>query len=393
MTDSRAVLLLVLGLVASDWGGAPRVSFPSAGPSDPHATARTRALFANLREVARDHVLFGHQDDLAYGVSWWDEPGRSDVRESAGSYPAVFGWELGWLESGGATSLDKVRFDRIRLWMVDAYEMGGVNTASWHLNNPVSGGSAWDTSSAVAAILPGGPQHPKYVAWLDRLGAFFGSVRTADGEPVPIIFRPFHEMGGGWFWWGRGHATPEDYRALWRFTVEYVRDYKGVHNLLWAYSPNGLRDVGRDGYWTWYPGDDYVDVIGFDDYSTLEPGSRGNDVAGMAADLAWLVARAGEHGKIPALTETGYQGIPDSTWWTTRLLAAITADPGAAGIAWVLVWRNANAELDRAGHYFAPYAGHPSAADFARFRNHPLILFADELPDLYRASPDSTVTH
>lgn len=389
MSAARGVLVAFLSLSVPIWSVTAQTSTRRTGPSDPHATARTRALFGNLRAVARNHVLFGHQDDLAYGVQWWDEPGRSDVRESAGSYPAVFGWELGWLEGGGPTSLDKVHFDRIRHWMVEAFEMGGVNTASWHANNPVTGGSAWDTTSAVAAILPGGSEHDKYVAWLDRVAAFLGSVRTPDGRPVPIIFRPFHEMGGGWFWWGRGHVTPEDYRALWRFTVEYVRDRKGVHNLLWAYSPNGLRDVGRDGYWTWYPGDDYVDVLGFDDYSSMEPGSRGNDVAGMSADLAWLVGQAAARGKIPALTETGFQGIPDSTWWTGRLLAALTADPRAAGIAWVLVWRNANARLDRAG-YFAPYAGHPSAADFARFRDDSLILFAADLPNLYRVSPDTT---
>jgi mannan endo-1,4-beta-mannosidase len=146
--------------------------------------------------------------------------------------------------------------------------------------------------------------------------------------------------------------------------------------------------VGKDGYWTWYPGDDYVDVIGFDDYSTLEPGDRGNDVAGLAADLAWLVRQARERGKIPALTEAGFEAIPDPKWWTNRLLAAFTARPGAVGIAWVLVWRNANAKLDRAGHFYAPYPGHPSALDFARFRQHPLILFADELPDLYRVRRD-----
>jgi mannan endo-1,4-beta-mannosidase len=200
-------------------------------------------------------------------------------------------------------------------------------------------------------------------------------------------------MGGGWFWWGRGHTSPEDYRALWRFTVEYLRDRRGVHNLLWAYSPNALHDVGKDGYWTWYPGDDYVDVLGFDDYSTLEPGDRGNDVAGLAADLAWLVRQAGERGKIPALTEAGVEGIPNPNWWTDRLLAAFTAEPRAPGIAWVLVWRNANAKLDRAGHFFAPYAGHPSALDFARFKDHSLILFADELPDLYRVPRDTAGDH
>jgi mannan endo-1,4-beta-mannosidase len=113
----------------------------------------------------------------------------------------------------------------------------------------------------------------------------------------------------------------------------------------------------------------------------------------LAADLAWLVRQAGERDKIAALTEAGVEGIPDPNWWTGRLLAAITARPGAAGIAWVLVWRNANATRDRAGHFFAPYPGHPSAPDFARFRNDSLILFADELPDLYRVPRDTAGNH
>jgi mannan endo-1,4-beta-mannosidase len=377
-----------LAIAAAVQGCAPPPDPAAAGgPAaaalvDPAATPATRALFHNLQAVAREHVLFGHQDDLAYGVQWWDEPGRSDVRAVAGAYPAVFGWEIGRLEQGHEASLDNVSFDRIRDWMVEAYRMGAVNTVSWHGDNPVSGGDAWETTAAVAAILPGGERHALYTEWLDRLAAFFLSVRTPEGEPVPIVFRPFHEMSGGWFWWGAGHVSPEDYRALWRFTVEYLRDRKGVHNLLWAYSPNALSDFGgeRERYWTWYPGDDYADILGFDDYLAL---SRPGGVASLASDLAWLVAQAEGRGKIPALTETGAEGVPDPEWWTGKVLGALTGDPAARRVAWVLVWRNANEERDRAGHFFAPYPGHPSAADFVEFREHPLILFADELPDLY----------
>ena len=58
-------------------------------PIDENATKETKALYHNLKELAKTNVLYGHQDDLAYGYSWWAEPGRSDVKESTGSYPAV----------------------------------------------------------------------------------------------------------------------------------------------------------------------------------------------------------------------------------------------------------------------------------------------------------------
>lgn len=63
----------------------------TVAPSDPKATPETRALFRNLHCLTPRAILYGHQDDLAYGVSWWAEPGRSDVREVTGAYPAVYG--------------------------------------------------------------------------------------------------------------------------------------------------------------------------------------------------------------------------------------------------------------------------------------------------------------
>jgi mannan endo-1,4-beta-mannosidase len=79
-----------------------------------------------------------------------------------------------------------------------------------------------------------------------------------------------------------------------------------VHNLLWAYSTNSLGDFARDEYWTWYPGDDYVDVLGFDDYFTLTSSASADPVGTMAAYLRWLVEQAERRSKIPALTETGF---------------------------------------------------------------------------------------
>src|SRR5215208_4451585 len=78
----------------------------AAGPIDGRATAETRALYFNLRRLAREHVLFGHQDDLAYGYDWVAEPGRSDVLESSGSYPAVYGWEVSGLETSSSRNID-----------------------------------------------------------------------------------------------------------------------------------------------------------------------------------------------------------------------------------------------------------------------------------------------
>jgi mannan endo-1,4-beta-mannosidase len=390
-----ATLLAALALAACRTGGAAR---PLGGAAeagrverlvDAHATAETRALFVNLRRLAGRRVLFGHQDDLAYGHDWVGEPGRSDVKDVAGVYPALYGWELSNLERGLPNDLNGVDFARMREWIVDAYRRGGVVTLTWHMSNPTTGGSAWDTTAALATLLPGGANHARYVAWLDRFADFALALRASAPRGgtvlVPLIFRPFHEMSGGWFWWGATHASPGDFQRLWRFTVEYLRDRRGVHNLLWAYAPNALFDYGASRYFTWYPGDGYVDVLGVDQY-WQPPGTTWvpADQAGALADaLRFVVHAADARGKLAALTETGYETIPDSTWWTHALLAAVGRDSLTRRIAYVMTWRNGNRARMRREHYFAPFPGQASARDFVRFRADPLVAFEDDLPALY----------
>jgi mannan endo-1,4-beta-mannosidase len=397
--DSRLIATLVL-LVLADacWPVGPSASphppipsFPLNSPIDSRATPETRALFLNLRRLAREHVLFGHQDDLAYGYAWVAEPGRSDVKESSGSYPAVYGWEVSGLESDSPRNIDGVDFQRMRGWIAEGYRRGGVITISWHVNNPLTGRNAWDTTSAVATVLPGGARHEHFKASLDKLAAFLGSLRApprdgAADAPIPVIFRPWHELTGGWFWWGVPHTKGDEFARLWHFTVEYLRDVKGLHNLLYAYAPNAAGPTGVDTYMAGYPGDAYVDVLGYDRY--LDPPVSEAQMQGFTRELSWVVRQAESRGKIPALTETGMNAVRDSTFWTGRLARIIEGDSVSRRIAYVMVWRNANRAARNDEHFFAPYRGHSSEQDFRRFKADPLFLFEDALPNLYR--PAST---
>ena len=367
---------------------------PALKLSDPLATAETKALFKNLGELAKTKVLYGHEDDLAYGVHWKGEEGRSDVKDVTGSYPAVYGWDLGDLSVDGATeNLDGVSFADMKRWIVDTYKKGAVTTVSWHLRNPNTGDSSWDTTAVMKDMLPGGSAHESYKKSLDIAAGFLADLKNdeGNGEAVPVIFRPFHEWNGWWFWWGtrRGDAYDkqhdQDYIELWRFTADYLRKEKQLHNLILAFSSNSLSEFDNydKDYWDRYPGDDYVDVLGFDDYFTLQ-GQYGHDdgVAKMTEFLAWLNAEASERGKLSAFTEGGMEGLKEAKWFTEMLLKSIEADPGAQGISYVLTWRNASNKT-HPGHFYAAYPDHPSAADFKAFRDHPMIVFEDELPDLY----------
>ncbi|WP_353125629.1 glycoside hydrolase family 26 protein [Parapedobacter pyrenivorans] len=339
-------------------------------------TPQTAALLNALKTISGKHILLGHQDATAYGVDWSAEPGKSDVKSTTGSYPAVYGWDVGHLEIGKSSNLDNVSFDSMRTRMIEAYERGGINTVSWHSTNPVNGSSAWDTTRySVSEILPGGKHHDTLNDYLRHLAVFFSSLKTADGTPVPIIFRPFHEHTGSWFWWGAAFCTPQEYIALWQYTADYLRNESGLKNLLMAYSSSTI--VTEANYLERYPGDDYVDIVGFDDYC------MGNELSykdRMVSSLRILTKIAADRNKVPAITETGYEQIPNPKWFTQVLYPTIKEYP----IAWVLLWRNA---INRPNHYYVPYPTHPAAEDFREFYRLQTILFEDGLTSLHIYQP------
>ena len=352
---------------------------------DSLATENTVALFNNLKSFTVDKVLFGHQETTAYGVGWKNDStgNKSDVKEVCGDFPAVYGWDIG--DIGGASNLDGVHFFEIRSLIKSAFERGGINTISFHQDNPVTGNHAWDTTPAVSQVLPGGSSHAKYLQRLDLVAEFIKDLKGDDGSFIPVIFRPYHEHNGDWFWWGKGPCSEQNFIALWQFTVNYLMNEKNIHNILYAFSPDRSRikdPANTTEYLYGYPGDDYVDIIGLDNYWDL--GSHWNSAPAseqapsLIKSLEAIVQLADERNKIPALTETGLDKLTFASWWTERLLAGLNANETTRRIAYVLVWRNANTE-----HFHAPYPGQASATDFVKFYNNPRTVFESDLPDMY----------
>lgn len=344
-------------------------------PADRQATKETFALYKNLKKLLHKGIMFGHQDDLAYGVGWKYVARKSDVKEVTGDYPAVYGWELGRLETDQPVNLDSVPFDKMRQFISEGYSRGGIITISWHLNNPLTGKTAWEPApGTVVSILPGSEKHALYKSWLDKVANFLLSLKGKNGEYIPVIFRPFHELNGNWFWWGGDHCAPEEFKRLWRFTVSYLRDEKNIHHLLYAYNTD--RFSSMEEYLLKYPGDEWVDVIGFDIYQRKK-GAEGNDefIRDMDKMLTALEQIAGDKNKIPALTEFGYGQVPDSSWWTKVFLKALQPHK----ISYALAWRNAGMKPGGPAEYYLPFKGQASEKDFVEFYKDEKILFQREV--------------
>lgn len=357
----RATLFLSLLLL---FGGSLSAQ---QGPVDKQATTETINLFHNLKKLPARGFLFGHQDDLAYGVGWKYIPGRSDIRDVTGDYPGLYGFELGRLELDHPVNIDSVPFDKMKGFIRQAYERGGVITLSWHLNNPLTGGTAWQPApGTIASILPGGSKNELYKSWLDKIASFLGSLKGPHGEPIPVIFRIFHELNGDWFWWGGKNSTAEELKQLWHFTVSYLRDEKGLHNLLYAFNTD--RFSSPEAWLEKYPGDEWVDVMGFDIYQRQDNATFMQELDKMTTILEKIAA---DHHKIPALTEFGYNGLPDSLWWTRTFLEVLRQHR----LAYVMGWRNAGGRDAQHFEFYVPYRGQSSAPDFIRFYEDPQTLF------------------
>ncbi len=340
--------------------------------SDPQATKETQNLYRNLKKLSVKAYLFGQQDALAYGVTWKYQDGRSDVKDITGDQPGLVGWDLSHIENGSAVNIDTVPFIKIKQYIRKSYAKGAAVTISWHGNNPMTGKTAWDPEpGTVASILPGGSKHKVFTAQLDKIAAFLGRLKGSHGEAIPVLYRPFHEFTGSWFWWGTKDATPEQFKQLYRFTVNYLRKTKHLHNLIIIYN-TGTEFNNSIEYLARYPGDDVVDMLTFDTYERTDPATDKSFATDLSTRLSVIEKIARDKNKIAALGEVGYNGVPYATWWTGVLAPALEGHH----IAYVLLWRNAGYKSnDKSTEYYVPYKGQVSEADFVKFYQLPQTIF------------------
>lgn len=150
--------------------------------------------------------------------------------------------------------------------------------------------------------MPGGEKNEVFKAYLDTI-AFYAN--ALEKENIPVIFRPFHEDTGGWFWWGSAN-TAESYRSLYAYTRDYLES-KGVHNMLYVYSPNGPLETEAE-YMSRYPGDAYVDILAFDYYNDFNtyPAEADTSFFDHLDQTCQVVSSlAKQHNKLAAISETG----------------------------------------------------------------------------------------
>jgi mannan endo-1,4-beta-mannosidase len=352
---------------------------------DPYATDETVALFYNLRKLSQSKFAIGQQDafNAFYGVS-----GNSDIRKTTGNDPALLGSDFMFITDKSNNGLSNNWFYQQEIIITDdvkeAYSKGMINVFCWHLREPNNEDSFYASdmtpeqkNTAFRSILPGGSKHDWYKLKLDKVASVISNLKDNNNKLIPVIFRPFHEFDGNWFWWGANYCSPQEYKTVFQFTVDYLKNTKNVHNILYSFSPDNTYTT-TSAYLSRYPGDGYVDVLGMDNYGDFNnQGVNGSNTAN--SKLKYLSDLAIEKKKIAALTETGYRvtsttpAIPN--WFSTYLYDAMTKNN--VQLAFVMFWNNGN------GGYYVPTPTASNASDFNSFASKPKSVLQNTLPNMY----------
>jgi mannan endo-1,4-beta-mannosidase len=341
---------------------------------------KTVTLYNNLKIVQNSsYFLFGQEFFNSFKYSSGSAHGDktySDSREVTGAYPVVLGSDFHYY-------LDKSETERgyhteAVKW---AYQQGFIVTFDWHIS--ARNTSSYTCSGSPANLAKNIANEIQMaiaigtLAELDKVIAIINNDLVVNGENIPIVFRPLHEMNGNWFWWGAACSgfTPTDYRALYQLTVDYVK--ARTNNVLFCWSPNS--PVNSSILSNYYPGDAYVDIVGLDIYEiTADP---------FRQYMGALVDFAGVHNKVAVLSETGYRndtgnGDAAAKYWNDSVLPAIVNDPSgkALKIAWALTWINSSWS-----HPYVPHANSTSTAkqSFINFKNSKHVVFSDKAETMY----------
>jgi mannan endo-1,4-beta-mannosidase len=345
---------------------------------DADATDKTKALYNNLMLMqGSKHILFGQEFFNSFRYSSGSPHGEkdySDAKEVTGSHPAVLGSDFHYYLEKSATERS-YHTEAVK----HAYQLGYVVTFDWHLS--ARGTTSYENTGSPPNLVNNivadlNEDRAWFYGELDKVISIINNDLKVGNDTIPIVFRPFHEMNGNWFWWGSAATSVDNYKSLYVLTVNYVKER--TKSVLFCWSPNIPLDFN------YYPGDEYVDVVGLDYYEA--------NSSTLQTQLGMLVDFAATHGKVAVLSETGNRvnGDNASLYWNNTILPALINDPAnkAWKIAWLLTWINAS--------WSFPYVPHAASSQTAKssfisFRQSSNIIFGDDLPDMYSNDPITAV--
>lgn len=211
--------------------------------SNPNSSKETVALFSYLNAMYGKKILSGQM------WSSWGIDELKYVKENTGKLPALRGMDFIHDRENEAETQRAI----------DWWKAGGIPTIMWHWGAPGIGEGYENSKKKIEidnCFIEGTAEYKAMWYELEKKADLLQKLKEAK---VPILWRPFHELNGNWFWWGK--QGPEKFRRLWITMYDYFVNKRKLNNLIWVLCYTGNPDAD------WFPGKEYVDIAGADTYA------------------------------------------------------------------------------------------------------------------------------
>jgi mannan endo-1,4-beta-mannosidase len=287
-------------------------------PVAPNPPRETVELYRFICSLSGRHTLTGQ-----HNFPNTKDASTARTTEVYGKVPAIFGQDFGFAAPGDKDAT--AARPEIVAEVERQYAAGSIIALCWHAAPPTAdepvtfrrkpGTSPTNLLASVQGRLtdqqwndlltPGTELYNHWCAQVDVIADYLKQLQDAR---VPVLWRPYHEMNGNWFWWG-GRPGDRGTPALYRQLFDRLVHHHKLNNLIWVWSVD--RPGPNSGQFAdYFPGKDCFDVAALDVYR--------NDF--QQAYYTNLLALA--HGKPIALAEVGpppapsvLEQQPDWTWW------------------------------------------------------------------------------
>lgn len=279
----------------------------SVQPVTPRPAPEAVNLLRYIHSISGKHTLAGQHCVPLVGSTR-----LVVVHRQTKHYPAVFGQDFGFDSPG---TWDGINF---RQQIVDEairrHHEGFIITLMWHAVRPTEDEPVTFRESIQGKltdrewndlVTPGTEINERWKSQVDVIAWHLKQLRNAG---VPVLWRSYHEMNGGWFWWGK-KAGDAGYKKLYRMLYERLVRFHGLNNLIWVYNANEVTE-GVDPYDKYFPGHDVVDVLATDVY---RGGFAQKDYEQLLALAGDKPIALGEVGRVPTPEILGSQ--PRWTWF------------------------------------------------------------------------------
>lgn len=294
----------------------------------PNSSDEAKALYRYLLDINGKKILSGQM--------WvpWSMDEVNYIEKKTGKLPAIKG--VDFIHQGS----NEAEVKRV----IDWWKSGGIPTVMWHWGAPGIGEGYENSKKEIdidKCFIEGTKENTAFWSELQTKADLLVKIRDAH---VPVLWRPYHELNGNWFWYGKQGS--ERFKKLWITMYNYFVHERGLNNLIWVLCYTGYPDSN------WFPGDEYVDIVGTDSYD-------GDDDPHLS--MYTNVKRIVNKNPMPiAYHECGVPPDPDAC-----------VDQGTMWLWWMEWHTNYLEDLDT--NYLN------------KLYHHELIITKDELPDIMKA--------